>query len=136
MYKRQVWDDALDPEGIPWPFDFEGVPRQRVNLLKDGVANGVVYDSYRAGKENKSSTGHAIPSPSPFGPMPLNTFFSTGEASVEEMIAGTERGVYVTRFHYTRPVEPPRVVVPGLTRDGPFLLETGEISYPVQHRRL
>lgn len=130
-----VWDDALDPEGIPWPFDFEGVPRQRVNLLKDGVANGVVYDSYRAGKENKSSTGHAIPSPSPFGPMPLNTFFSTGEASVEEMIAGTERGVYVTRFHYTRPVEPTRVVVTGMTRDGTFLIENGEIAYPVKNMR-
>ncbi len=130
-----VWDDALDAEGIPWPFDFEGVPRQRVDLLKDGVANGVVYDSYRAGKEGKASTGHAIPSPSPFGPMPLNTFFSTGEASVEEMIASTERGVYVTRFHYTRPVEPTRVVVTGMTRDGTFLIENGEIAYPVKNMR-
>jgi len=130
-----VWDDGLDPEGIPWPFDFEGVPKQRVDLLKDGRAAGVVYDSYRAGKEDKASTGHALPGPNSFGPLPLNTFFSTGEASVEEMIASTEHGVYVTRFHYTRPVEPRRVVVTGMTRDGTFLIRNGEIAYPVKNMR-
>ena len=130
-----IWDDGLDPEGIPWPFDFEGVPRQRVDLLKDGMASGVVYDSYRAGKEGRASTGHALPSPNPFGPLPLNTFFSCGEATVQEMIASTERGIYVTRFHYTRPVEPTRVVVTGMTRDGTFLVEKGEVAYPVKNLR-
>jgi predicted Zn-dependent protease len=130
-----IWDDGLDAEGIPWPFDFEGVPRQRVDLLKDGVASGVVYDSYRAGKEGRASTGHALPSPNPFGPLPLNTFFSCGEASLEEMVKSTERGIYITRFHYTRPVEPMRVVVTGMTRDGTFLIEKGEIAYPVKNLR-
>jgi PmbA protein len=132
-----IWDDGLDPEGVPWPFDFEGVPRQRVDLLKDGTARGVVYDSYRAGKEGRASTGHALAlgSPNPYGPLPLNTFFSRGEASVEEMIGSTERGIYVTRFHYTRPVEPSRVVVTGMTRDGTFLVEKGEIAYPVKNLR-
>ncbi len=130
-----IWDDGLDPEGIPWPFDFEGVPRQKVDLLKGGVASGVVYDSYRAGKEGRASTGHALPAPTPFGPLPLNTFFSRGGATVEEMIASTERGIYVTRFHYTRPVEPARVVVTGMTRDGTFLIEKGEIAHPVKNLR-
>ena len=130
-----IWDDGQDPDGVPWPFDFEGVPRQKVDLLKDGIACGVVYDSYRAGKEGKASTGHALASPNPFGPLPLNTFFSRGEASIDEMIAGTERGIYVTRFHYTRPVEPMRVVVTGMTRDGTFLIENGEIAYPVKNLR-
>jgi predicted Zn-dependent protease len=131
-----VWDDGLNPEGLPWLFDFEGVPKQRVNLIEEGVARGVVYDSYRAGKEQgQTSTGHALPAPNAFGPLPLNTFFAPGKATVEEMIANTERGLYVTRFHYTRPVEPSRVVITGMTRDGTFLIEKGEIAYPVKNLR-
>jgi PmbA protein len=131
-----IWDDGLDPAGRPLPFDFEGVPKQRVDLIKEGVACGVVYDSYRAGKEEgKVSTGHALPAPNAFGPLPLNTFFGPGETSLEEMIQGTDRGLYVTRFHYTRPVEPKKVVITGMTRDGTFLIEKGEIAYPVKNLR-
>ncbi len=131
-----IWDDGLSPDGIPWPFDFEGVPKQRVDLIEKGVARGVVYDSYRAGKEEgKASTGHALPAPNPFGPFPANAFIAPGDATLEEMIASTERGVYVTRFHYTRPVEPTKVVITGMTRDGTFLIENGEIAYPVKNLR-
>ena len=131
-----IWDDGLDPAGIPLPFDFEGVPKQRVDLIEEGVARGVVYDSYRAGKEEgKASTGHALPAPNTMGPFPLNTFFGPGDATLEEMIASTERGIYVTRFHYTRPVEPTKVVITGMTRDGTFLIENGEIAYPVKNLR-
>jgi PmbA protein len=131
-----IWDDGLSSEGLPWPFDFEGVPKQRVDLIEDGVARGVVYDSYRAGKEaGMSSTGHALPAPNAFGPFTLNTFLSPGKATLEEMIASTERGLYVTRFHYTRPVEPTKVVITGMTRDGTFLIENGEITYPVKNLR-
>ncbi len=130
-----IWDDGLDPTGIPTPFDFEGVPKQRVDFIEKGVARGVVYDSYRAGKEGKTSTGHALPAPNPFGPFPCNTFFASGQATLEEMIASTERGLYITRFHYTRPVEPTRVIITGMTRDGTFLIEKGEIAYPVKNLR-
>ncbi len=131
-----LWDDGLDPAGMPWPFDFEGVPKQRVDFIENGVARGVVYDSYRAGKEeDKTSTGHALPAPNPLGPLPLNVFFAPGDAMLEEMIASTERGVYVTRFWYTRPVEPARVVITGMTRDGTFLIEKGEIAQPVKNLR-
>jgi PmbA protein len=131
-----IWDDGLSADGIPWPFDFEGVPKQRVDLIENGVARGVVYDSYRAGKEEgKASTGHALPAPNSFGPFPANAFFGPGDATLEEMIASTERGVYVTRFHYTRPVEPTKVVITGMTRDGTFLIENGEIAYPVKNLR-
>jgi predicted Zn-dependent protease len=51
------------------------------------------------------------------------------------MIATTERGLYVTRFHYTRPVEPKNVIITGMTRDGTFLIENGEIAYPVKNLR-
>ncbi len=130
-----IWDDGLDPQGLPVPFDFEGVPKQRVDLIENGVARGVVYDSYRAGKEDRASTGHALPAPNSFGPFPLNVFFGAGEASLEEMIASTDKGLYVTRLHYTRPVEPTRVVITGMTRDGTFLIENGEITYPVKNLR-
>ena len=131
-----IWDDGLSPDTIPWPFDFEGVPKQRVDLIEEGVARGVVYDSYRAGKEEgKVSTGHALPAPNPMGPIPLNSFIAPGDATLEEMIASTERGLYVTRFHYTRPAEPTKVVITGMTRDGTFLIENGEIAYPVKNLR-
>jgi predicted Zn-dependent protease len=131
-----LWDDGLDPAGLPWPFDFEGMPKQRVDFIEGGVARGVVYDSYRAGKEEgRVSTGHALPAPSAYGPMPTNTFLAPGGATVEEMIASTKRGVYITRFWYTRPVEPARVVITGMTRDGTFLVENGEIAHPVKNLR-
>jgi PmbA protein len=137
-----IWDDGLSLDGIPWPFDFEGVPRQRVDLIAQGVARGVVYDSYRAGKEEgKVSTGHALPGAGAsgfgrtLGPIPLNTFFAPGDATLEDMIASTKRGIYVTRFHYTRPVEPTKVVITGMTRDGTFLIENGEIAYPIKNLR-
>ena len=131
-----IWDDGLSSDTVPWPFDLEGVPKQRVELITNGVARGVVYDSYRAAKEEgKKSTGHALPTLNAFGPFPLNLFFSPGDATVQEMIASTKRGLYVTRFHYTRPVEPTKVVITGMTRDGTFLIENGEIAYPVKNLR-
>jgi predicted Zn-dependent protease len=131
-----IWDDGQDATGIPMPFDFEGVPKQRVDLIEDGVARDVVYDSYRAGKEEgKVSTGHAVPAPNRFGPLPWNVFMAPGSVTLEEMIASTRHGLYVTRFHYTRPVEPREVVITGMTRDGTFLIENGEIAYPVKNLR-
>lgn len=131
-----IWDDGQDPTGIPIPFDFEGVPKHRVELIEKGVARGVVYDSYHAGKEEgKTSTGHALPAPNAFGPLPINLFFSPGNSTLEDMIKSTKRGVYVTRFHYTRPVEPTKVVITGMTRDGTFLIENGEIACPVKNLR-
>ena len=131
-----IWDDGLDPAGIPTPFDFEGVPKQRVDFIEKGIARGVVYDSYQAGKESgRESTGHALPAPNSWGPIPANTFLAPGDATVQEMIESTERGLYVTYFHYTRPVERKRVIITGMTRNGTFLIENGKISYPVKNLR-
>jgi len=130
-----IWDDGLDPTGLPLPFDFEGVPRQRVDLIKEGVAEAVVYDSYTAGKEGKASTGHGLPAPNTFGPIPGHMFMAPGEASKEEMLASMDRGLWVTRFHYTRPVHPKLAIVTGMTRDGTFLIEKGEMAYPIKNLR-
>ncbi len=130
-----LWDDGLDPRGLPLPFDFEGVPKRRVSLIENGIAMNVVYDSYTAGKEGKMSTGHGLPAPNTFGPIPINMFMAPGEATLEEMIASTERGILVTRFWYTRPVHPKLAIITGMTRDGTFLIEKGEVAYPVKNLR-
>jgi len=130
-----IWDDGHDPSGLPAPFDYEGVPKQRVTLIERGVAEGVVYDSYTAHKAGKESTGHALPAPNPAGPMPTNVFMHPGNATRDDLIRSCKRGVLVTRFWYTEPVHPRLVVVTGMTRDGTFLIEDGQISRPVRSLR-
>ncbi len=130
-----IWDDGFSPGGLPLPFDFEGVPRQKVPLIDKGVAVGLVYDSYTAGKEGKASTGHALPAPNTYGPMPVNLWMGTGQSDKEEMLKSTKRGIWVTRFHYTRPIHPLKVIVTGMTRDGTFLVENGEIVGPIKNLR-
>jgi predicted Zn-dependent protease len=130
-----IWDDATDPGTIGVPFDFEGMPRSRVDLVRDGVFVDAVYD-LRTGKQaGRTSTGHALPSPNPDGPFPLNLFVSTGDASLEDMVAATERGVLVTRFHYSNVVNPVESSITGMTRDGTFWIKNGEIAHPILNLR-
>ncbi len=130
-----IYDNALDPAGLPVPFDFEGVPKQKVSFFEKGVAAGVTYDSLTAGKEGKESTGHALPPPNTEGPVPVNLFMAPGESSLNEMVASVRKGIYVTRFHYTNVAEPMKAVITGMTRDGTFLIENGEITRPVKNLR-
>ncbi|HET6715223.1 MAG TPA: TldD/PmbA family protein [Actinomycetota bacterium] len=130
-----IWDDGTDPRTLGVPFDFEGTPKQRVDLVGDGVFRGVVYDR-RTGKEaGRPSTGHGLPSPNPEGPFPLHLFMGTGDATVEEMVRSTERGLLVTRFHYSNIVNPMESSITGMTRDGTFLIEHGEVVGPVRNLR-
>ena len=130
-----IWDDGQDETGFPTAFDFEGMPKQRVDLIKNGVANAVVYDSYTANREGKPSTGHALPAPNAFGPHPGNLFLEPGEASRERMLAGIDRGLWVTRFHYVNPVHPLKTILTGMTRDGTFWIEKGEIRHGTKNLR-
>lgn len=125
-----LWDDGLDARTIVSPFDGEGVAKQRVDLIKAGVANAVLYDSYTAYREGKQSTGHA-----PWGHA-NNIIMQPGQASVEEMIASTKRGVLVTRFHYTNVAHQQSASFTGMTRDGTFLIEDGKITRPVMNMRV
>src|SRR5438105_2561375 len=95
-----VIDDALSPGTIGLPFDFEGTPKQRVVIIDKGIFRSAVYDRRSARQAGVESTGHALPPPNPEGPFPLNVTFEPGQASTEEMIASTGRGLLVTRFHY------------------------------------
>jgi predicted Zn-dependent protease len=130
-----IVDDARDPTGLPLGFDYEGVAKQRVTLLDAGVCRGVVYDSQTAAKDGVSSTGHGLPAPNPYGPFPLNQVMAAGTSSRDELIGGLDRGLLVTRFHYTNPVHPKLVIVTGMTRDGTFLVEGGRIVGPVRNLR-
>jgi predicted Zn-dependent protease len=130
-----IWDDGLDASGLPVPFDFEGMPKRRVNLITNGVAEAVVYDTYTASREGKESTGHALPAPNTYGPLPGNLFMQSGEHSKAEMLASVDRGLWVTRFHYVNPVHPLKTVLTGMTRDGTFLIEDGAIAGGVKNLR-
>lgn len=130
-----IWDDGLDEEGLVTTFDYEGVPKQRVNLIEKGVARGVVYDTYHAAKAPAASTGHAMPAGFAGGPLTTNIIMAGGKSSLREMIASTARGILVTRFHYVNIADGRRAVLTGLTRDGTFLIENGEIAHPVKNMR-
>ena len=133
--KVTIWDDGLDPEGLQIPFDFEGVPKQKVTFFKNGVAKEVTYDSFTAGREGKESTGHGLIPPNTAGPIPINLVMKQGESTLDEMVRSVRKGIYVTRFHYTNVVEPMKAVVTGMTRDGTFLIEGGEIKQPLMNLR-
>jgi PmbA protein len=133
-----IIDDGLNSDSIPWPFDFEGVPKKVVPIVASGVVLTPVHDSFTAGREQgKQSTGHASP-PSPqgrFGPATMNLFLRPGTATLDEMIRSTKAGLYITRFWYTRTVHPRDAVVTGMTRDGTFVVRDGEIAHAVKSMR-
>ncbi len=130
-----IVDDGYDPAGLPMWFDYEGVAKQRVPLVERGVCAGIVYDSQTAARAGVGSTGHGLPAPNPWGPFPLNMLMEPGTSSREELIGGLDRGLLVTRFHYTNPVHPKLAIVTGMTRDGTFLVEDGKIVGPVKNLR-
>ncbi len=92
--------------GLPSASDFEGVAKQRVDLVTDGVATAVVHDTATARRAGVASTGHALPAPNTFGPMAWNLFMAPGSSSKEAMLSSIERGIWVTRFHYVNIVHP------------------------------
>ena len=94
-----------------------------------------VYDRRTAKQTGGTSTGHALPPPNTEGPFPLNLFMAEGDATLEDMIRSTQRGVLVTRFHYSNVVNPMESSITGMTRDGTFLIEHGEIVGPVMNFR-
>lgn len=128
-------DDPFDPHGLPRGFDFEGQPSDRLTLVEDGIARAVVYDSRTAHRTGERNTGHAL-LPNALAPAAaMHLRLEPGTRSREELIRGVKRGVLITRFWYTRWVHQLRTIVTGMTRDGTFLIEDGEIAYPVKNFR-
>jgi predicted Zn-dependent protease len=136
-----IIDDVAHPLQSNAPFDGEGVHRQRVSLVEKGVIHKLVYARSTAAKMRKSEykdkvgeikvTGHGFPLPNEMGEAPTNIVFVTPgeEQTVEQMIAGTERGILITRLWYIREVDPYEKILTGMTRDGTFLVEGGKVKH-------
>jgi predicted Zn-dependent protease len=137
--KLTIVDDPRDPETVlAVPVDGEGVPKARIELVTRGFVgeSGVCYDSYQAYRDGKKSTGHAaLPGGRSFGAAIGNIVVAPGDSSVEEMIEETKRGVLVTQFNYNAVVDPSELIISGLTRNGTFLIENGEITNPILNLR-
>jgi PmbA protein len=137
--KISIADDALDARGLPKAFDFEGTPKQRVQLVESGVARGVVWDRTAAAQAGNGarSTGHAPPVESrDWGPLPYALSVAPGEAqTVEELVELVGDGLYVTRLHYLGVVHPRQGVVTGMTRDGTFRIRNGKVAEPLVNLR-
>jgi predicted Zn-dependent protease len=128
-----LWDDATDPRAISRGFDAEGTAKRRVDLVADGVPLALCHDRKTAAKAGTESTGHGFGGD--MGGIATNLFMAPGTQSVEELIGAVERGLLVTEFWYTRILDPKTQVVTGLTRNGTFLIEGGEIVGGVPNLR-
>lgn len=142
-----IWDDVAHPLQSGSPFDGEGVTRQRIPLVENGVITRVVYARGTAARMKHSeykdkagpieATGHGFLLPNEAGEMPVNIVFAVPQApqSMQQMIASTERGVLVTRLWYIREVEPYEKICTGMTRDGTFYVENGRLKHGIRNFR-
>jgi predicted Zn-dependent protease len=142
-----IVDDAYHPLQSGAPFDGEGVRRSKVTLVDKGTIKNLVYARSTAVKMRNSEyagkvggiapTGHGFPLPNEMGESPANIVFLTpgGEQTVEQMIAGTERGILITRLWYIREVDPYEKILTGMTRDGTFLIEKGKVKRGIRNFR-
>ena len=104
-------------------------------LVERGVPVNLVYSRASAKKAKANPTGHGFSLPSEDGEAPVNLVFAGGNASTEEMIRSTERGLLITRLWYIREVDPYQKILTGMTRDGTFLVENGRVTGAVRNFR-
>ena len=129
-----IWDDATDARTLGLPYDNEGTPKRKVDLVVDGVTANLVHDRRTARRAGVESTGHGTGQEAA-GAYPANLFFGEGDQSPDELIGGVERGLAVYDFWYTRILDPKTQVVTGLTRNGVFLVEDGKLGPAVRNLR-
>lgn len=131
-----IVEDGSDPEGFPVPFDYEGVPKQKVTLIDRGVAKGIVYDSQYARLHRGHSTGHALSYDEFEGPLASNLFMAAGDTPHAELLKKMRRGLWISRFHYISGLlKTKAALMTGLTRDGTFLIENGKVAGAVKNLR-
>jgi Predicted Zn-dependent proteases and their inactivated homologs len=128
---EQVYDPQVNLVADPWneigpvlPWDGEGMPRQRMPIIENGKVANMFYSRYWAQKQGKEAIAR-----------PGNLIMSGGTKSTAELVRGTQKGILVTRTWYIRMVDPQTVLLTGLTRDGTFYIENGQIKYPVKNFR-
>ena len=116
--------DPTHPDAASSPWATDGQPQPKLHFVHNGVVENLMYSRFWADKQDKKPI-----------PDPNNVIMAGGDDSLEDLIAGTERGVLVTRTWYIRTVDPQTLLYTGLTRDGTFFIEDGEIRYPVKNFR-
>jgi PmbA protein len=130
-----IHDDYSDPLQAGPSFDGEGVPRRRLTLVERGVVRDMAYCRQAAASAGAEPTGHGFPLPNEMGEAPTNIVIRGGDSSVDEMIRSIGRGILVTRLWYIREVDPYEKIFTGMTRDGTFLIEGGEVTGGVRNFR-
>lgn len=114
-----------DPIGLgSSPYQGDGMPLERQVWFRDGVLEQLAYDRYWAEKQGVRPTGWA-------GSLRMGG----GDATLEELVRGLDLGLFVTRLWYIRSIDPRTILYTGLTRDGVFWVENGEIVRPVNNFR-
>ena len=130
-----IHDDCFHPSQSGMPFDGEGMPRHKLTLVENGVVREVAYSRQAAALAGVAPTGHGFPLPNEIGEAPGNIVFVGGRVSLDDMVRSTERGILVTRLWYIREVDPYEKIYTGMTRDGTFLIEGGEVVGGVRNFR-
>ena len=131
-----IWDDGTDSEALGVPFDFDGTPKRRVDLVAEGRSAALVHDRRTARRMGAESTGHALPESDAYGPIAGNVFMRAGEGgTTSDLVASVRRGLLVTNFNYVRSLDPKTQVSTGLTRNGTFLIEGGTVKHAVRNLR-
>jgi predicted Zn-dependent protease len=119
-----IYTDPLHPDAPAPTWSADGLPQKKMDIIRNGAVANMFYDRYWAQQKNVQPT-----------PFPANVIMDGGNASLEDMIRDTKRGVLVTRFWYIRSVDPQTLLYTGLTRDGVFFVENGKIKHPVKNFR-
>jgi len=119
-----IYSDPTNTEVPGSPFASDGRPQEKVTWFENGVVKNMYYSRFWAEKKGVK----AIPSPN-------GIIFPGGNDSLADLIKGTEKGILVTRFWYIRTVDPQTLLYTGLTRDGTFYIENGQIKHPVKNFR-
>jgi predicted Zn-dependent protease len=113
--------DPVAPERI---FDSQGLPKRRNVWIEDGAIKNLVYSRFWAQKMGRDPV-----------PWPQNIVMKGGSSTIDDMVRNTKRGILVTRLWYIRMVDPQTLLLTGLTRDGNFLIEKGQVVAPVRNFR-
>lgn len=119
-----LWSDPLHPDVPTSTWNGAGQPLKKTSWIENGVVKNLAYDRYWAEQKGVEPV-----------PFPSNAIMEGGDESLEDMIKGTRKGILVTRFWYIRSVDPQTLLYTGLTRDGTFYIENGQIKFPVKNFR-
>jgi predicted Zn-dependent protease len=119
-----ITSDPTNPDIPTAPWNGDGRPFAPTTWIENGVVKNLFYSRYWAQKQGKPAT-----------PFPANIIMAGGNASLEDLIKDTARGVLVTRFWYIRFVDPQTLLLTGLTRDGTFYIENGQIKHAIKNFR-